>query len=1169
MTILWVSSIITLLIESINSQYDIGQILQNDKYWIEPYSAFQIFKDSQGQDFFPTNTAAVPTGTHNEVVSFKLIDSPDCTFHRLLSVDNTSEKFIYVSLCSTTMLVFDVDLRNETSLKFKITLPTLIATSDVCMDAVYWDLKIALVFKSSPDLPNNIKLIIVSTIDSQVTTAGPLTITDSSKYLLSARFLLGNYTVSGQLKHFLVLYDAPVPTDFKQANVNTPKQNYYLYFFDSSSITSPAVVKALPVPNPHKLLTISSFGDKFYIGHYSSQQKKGKISVCTVQADLVLGCLELTTGFDLSAGTLIFTRSPTSSFGLMYFVELTKSLLGVCRVNFQQALGFIADSNCVYSSSFGGASSDIEFTGFESASSEGAVALYRQISTNLFAAVDFLASQPVNAVYARRRVAAKFYAGWGRVALVGSGNRVQVLDQTSTPGLALTNTNTAGSISQEVNMLLLANNATSKIQVTARVAALVEAPVVNTLADPLQGSVGYFLRLPVSQDSLKGNQLDVSAVTGLADTVTLHINNLVYTLDATQSIDRAILVGDSLIGIQNNLTNKTLLKYFNCARSLNQIISYACEFFAETEINGVPRSQMIFDQGVANGSIDKNLPFVYVQDSIVKISNFKQKLFVVTKDNTTEANLVLILFTKSSKSSPTKFNFSKEVKQIDLVSYRNDLYVSGVDKLEKQVQVWQITDFNLGNIKLLRTYSSILEPGDLCVKSSGIYIKHTPRIRYISQCSIGSKEFFIEREILPASTKTVQSLYSNLAQFGPSISQEIRGCLLGNYYVFWETNTPRIHGLAGYKPDTMRVDLTGYGFTQFSSFSCLSNSQYLVLTGEAGGDFHIFLIAAKPDRRNPIYLKVASPVTELIVSEGFTREIFVGFKNSSGYQNLRIDTSGPLVYVRSNTVSTSTRTSITAKNALSTTIADQLSAFSVVEHSTRVNALAKQSITNKEFDLEEMHSITGPVFTVTNTGFDSSKVQIYPRFYLNDTVQGGSAYSKYKIKFQVGARLEYSTTSSSLLVYKDPQTLRTKINLDYFANDQLAITSDTTNSFAYTVIEGYNTSNLYIFVHKTSLSPIVTTYAKGAIPVESESTSLTINQITSTGILDTFVVDRFNKNSKVLVSAVFSFATLSTGADWTTLSPMISNRLSRGRFVSSSPLLQPHHPRRVLRGHLR
>ena len=1160
--------LLLMISEAALGQYDLGQLLVNDKVWIDSYRGFWTVKDRRGQDFYPTSTANMVAGTHSELLSLKILDAPVCNFHKLLSLDGTSDLLLYVVRCDASILAFDMNLKNQTAFKFKASLPAFISTTDVLMDAAYYDAKIAFLFKATPDLPNSLKVAVINTIDLQFTTAGPISVADNAKKLTRGRILLANYTVSSSRRLFMVVYEAPLYTELDSSS----KANYYAYFFDTTSISTAPAYRDLPVDSKKKLLTMEAWGSKLHIGHHNSATNRVKVAVCTVSPDLNILCVELLTGFVQTAGTIALAGQSSTTIGAMYLMETTNPLYPVataCRMNYEPPAGVLADSNCVYSKSDAVPESNLAFHGFQHVSLESAVAVMIDTSNSLFVRADWLSTLQSQSSFMRRRFRTTFQASWGNTLIIVEGNRARVLNEVSFPDIMLTGTGLAANLAEEAKQFVLATNTSSSITVGASVKTLLEPNTLNVLPDTVQGSTGFFLQLPFSRQSVLENQVDCGATTPDADTTVLHINSATFSLDANQIVDRGIVIGDSLIGIQNNLTNRTFLKYFACNRALAPAISYQCNFMSEVEINGVARSQFIYDLGVSNGSIDKNQPFPYVQDSIVKVKNFDDNLLVFTKDNmTSQLNTVVIAFKKRSKVV-TRYNFTTEVRQIDVLDYRKDLYLSGTAaSAAGQLTVWFCPDFNVGQPTVVSRQSLILEANDLCVRGSGLTIKTTPRLRFISQCAALDKVYFLERELVSVPNKPTQTLFNNMADFAgnPLINSNVEGCLLGNYYVFWQTNLATLWGIGGHKTDRMAVNLGVFGITSFRRVFCFSHSSALLVYAESGTDRLFFVITSEAARRNPFYIKVAAPVDELVVSETEGRELFLSYKTSAGYVNTRLDLAGPTVFVRANVSSSATRTTISVKNSLSqaTVTKDQLSAFSAVSLSVKAERVGQQSMSAKEFNVEQMYKITGPVFRVDPRGFDAAKAVVYPRLYLNQTLTGSSSYSKYKVKFQVGARLEFNNTKSYLLIYKDPQTLRANLSLDFYVDDPLAVTSDPSNAFAYSICEGFDGHVRTVFIHKTSLVPTVLTAAKGAIPVESSSTDLGLTLVKA----NLFMVTRYNRDTGDFTSSLHDFSGLSA-SDWVVIPTSAKSRLSRSSPCSPSRRLQPHHTGGVLRRRVR
>ena len=106
-------------------------------------------------------------------------------------------------------------------------------------------------------------------------------------------------------------------------------------------------------------------------------------------------------------------------------------------------------------------------------------------------------------------------------------------------------------MAQELNLLNLDTNITSKIIMRTNVVQPVSMPSIQLIPGSLIGSVNYYARLPHSKATIAGNHATVGAISVGGETILVHVNNMNFTLLGFTGMpgDRYVFAGDSMVAI--------------------------------------------------------------------------------------------------------------------------------------------------------------------------------------------------------------------------------------------------------------------------------------------------------------------------------------------------------------------------------------------------------------------------------------------------------------------------------------------------------------------------------------------------------------------------------------------------------------------------------------------
>ena len=1139
-----------LLQEVLAQEYQFGKVLLNDVMWIDSYEGFGTGITNEGQDFTSTSTTTFDFGTHSSPFSFKNIDIvTGKIFIQKLVPNPTSASpagLLYIVLHDIFVYVFNVNTVNQYELKSTYQMPSsALMTSYNCFDMAYLSNKIYIICNTGTS--TNMVIINHNIVDLQT---GVNTFTASAtKPLTSPKVSLITLTgTSGATNLFVGVWNQLATTDFlttTQVANTLANSNYVIYLLNTTSgITTE---KDIPITNPHKLLSIDTYSKNILVTHYNKigTTITGKASVCTIPVDpvtTVLTCQDLNTAYSLTAGYSIAVVNSANNGASLHYFEASKNLVATCTLSLS---GFVAqsDANCKYSNGAVDTTLKIEYNGFANADSEFATLIYKNTDDNTYAVADFISKETVQAVSQRRRFNDEtYYVGGGSYLIVGNAQRAVMVNSSSNADMILFKTTVAAAILDPISMILLKDNSTIAKNFKAQVVAINEVLTLPMLGGIMNGTTGYFAMLPYGRMNIEGNEITATATTTDGDTLVIHDNIVVYNTSDTVTLDSYYLLGDALIGVVLNSSNASYIRYYSCSELLNTTINMTCTYKTQIEINGLAKFLDIRAKAIANGSILASSPVFKIVESIVAISNLKSYIVIHTKDDFAPPNHRVMSVEKGSTAFSVQ-NFSSTYAEISMTEYRHDLFLAAYPIAGYPVDVIKAPNFNMNGVSQFMRFDKTLVANDLCAKAAQIYVMGYPRLRIISQCAT-TKEYVIDKEIYPSTTRGYMSFYSNIVE-NPALATTINGCFLGQYYIYWEASKSKIYGLAGYQTDHMILDLASYIPGAITNWYCFANSKTMAVMGLDSSSKQILLVISVENMQAPhrILFKVSfsSTISNVIVSDTKTQSLYMTYSEGGVIKSRKFTLDGPYIFTNS---TNNIQAKVTAKiqNSAKSDQKDSAIQFASVSQTATVTKVKSIPVSANTFNLEELFNIVGPTFNMTSSGFDSTKIAILPRVYANGTMTSAYSHSNIHIEGFMSLRVQYFDTNTSLLVYRDPETLRYNLSTEYYIDGPVAVIQDRIDYTAFILAEGLNLTQKVIFVYRTPLVSSQFNVTKGYIHHEIKSTQLTMRYIKQYA----YQVAQFNKDSMDLILEIYDLSKLN--ANWVLLIPSAKERTSQGKL---------------------
>lgn len=1117
--------------------YNMGDLLVGDSIWVNPYQAFSTPKNKNGQDVLSQDFSKLTPGTHSELLSFPTRSTDDCIVGDLTPIDIKEQKYLLANLCKDVLIVYTVDLQKKSKLVLEKQITDI--TSFTCSRIGYKEQKVYIICNKDGESSKNLKIVKVSLTNQQIQVH---TLTLSTEYSLY-NVLFMNLPVTGGTKTTMVLYQGVQAKSLVESNhTNTTVSNYKIILWDLSS--SSVTERNLSIANKTKMIGLYAHKTDLYMLHYSNLSKKIEPAKCSFSSNWVIGnCTAYKVKKNITVGFAALGLNNSLNDGTFYYFDGTANKTGACVFNFKASFSTEILTTCPETSP--PVENSTKPWNITKPTHGYAIVAYMSDNTTV---LDFVSrpkgdTQPV--VFRRRLPTAKFVFGYGSYGIVYANTSLRVISGDSHSDALQVALTEKGEYSQRLDFNTLTTEAapTNKnLMVKAKVIDLMDnVEITDFGTTTLKGSTGYYQRLPFSRKLVEGNALTATNSTSAGDVITA-FDNIVELSDEVKKVmqvDQIYLAGDSAVGVQLNNSNQTMLRYFACNETLGNKIATTCVPYAELPINGEAKWKYLRYVGIQEKTIKPTDPEFKIVDKVVSVHSVDDYVIVEMQDDSSKKASSIGIFPKRSRLAKY-YNFTKTAIKMNILDFRKDLFVSFIEPGEKTIAVYEAKRFNLSSIKQVYQFKQKIDGADPCIRGAGLFIKSTPRLRFVSRCENG-KEYALEREFLQTRHRGLQQLFFKLYQAGNSSAGEINACIIDNFYVYWETSKNILHGVAGHKTD--RFSTTIPGVTQFKKVHCLSNSSYVLIEAlDSGSKLSLFVYSVrslKGTKRLPFILDLGTKVTDLTPCWQGNRQIHLTYKEDDKQVFRKLFLSGPIVFSRSSTDNSDVTTSLEVKNSQKTVKREIKTHYSQINHTVSVSRVNKIPIKKGEFNLETLFKITGPIFSIFSKNNNEAKSIITPRVYHDQTITRNFSYSIYKVKWEIGARIESDGVHSNLLVFKDPLTLRTNLSLNVFAEDTIAIKMTPDRKKAYTIFEGLNSFDRSVFVVQTSLVPTSTEIKTGHVPADIVSTQLKIATIDTSK--NYFLVNQFNQDTGDMVLSIVDFSNL--GEKWPKLKVLKQKRL--------------------------
>lgn len=1147
----WIAAIALLACEVLLQDIEYGNVLINDARWIDAYSAFGTGITAEGQDFTSTATTTFKFGTHSSPFSFRNIDIVAGKIFIQKLVRNPSATspagLLYIVLHDTTIYVFNVNTANQYELRSSYLIPSsVLTTSYVCFDMIYLSSKVYIICNTGT--ATSMALINHNIVDLQT---GVQTFTASSTRPLTAPRLVSMTLTgpTGATSLFFGVWNSLTTNDYlttTHVSNTLTNVNYYVYLLNSTN--GATTEKEIPMTNPHKLLSLTAYSRNLLVSHYrkTGTTIEGKAAVCTIPVDLgnaAITCQDLNTAYSLAAGLSSAVPNDASTGASLHYFDTVKNLVVSCTLSLS---GFTtqADANC---KSTGGAvdtTLKIEFDGFAWSDSEHATVIYKNTNDNTFVVADFVSRQSPQIVSHRRRFSDEtYYTGTSENLIVGNMHRAVLVNSSSHGGLYLFKTTTAGAISDPISMKLLKDGQTISKTFRAQVTAITETVNIPTFGGIMNGTTGFHTLLPYSRSNIEGNQLTASATTTDGETLVILDNNALFDKQDSVTLDHQYLLGDALLGIVLNSSNATYIRYYSCHERLNTTINTTCTYRSQVEINGLAKYMAIRHIAIANGSITAASPIFTIDDRIVNMRNFKDHVVVHTRDNMTAANNHrLICFTKDS-STTSVHNFSNTYVSLTFTKFRDDLYVAAFAAAGYPVDVHKAASFELSATARFKQFEKTVLPNDLCAKAAQVYVMGYPRLRIISQCATG-KEYAIEKDLFPSTTRGFMAFYSGIVE-NPALTTAINGCFIGNYYVYWEASKSKLYGIGGYQTDRMILDLITWIPGAITNWTCFGNSDVMAVMGLDASSKQVLIIVSVENMqahyRMPYRITFTNAISHMTITDA-GQSLYLNFIEGGVPKTRKLSLDGPYIFTNS---SNNIQSKVTSKveNPSKTPQTETSIQFSTVTQSATSAKIKSTPVAVGTFNIEELFTIAGPVFSFSSSGFDGAKATFWPRVYANGSLSSSNAHSSLQVEGFVSVRVQYTETNTTINVYRDPETQRYSLNTEYYVDGPVGIIQDRIDYTAYVVAQGLNLTQRLLFVYRVPLVSSQFDLKKGVLFSDVKCSKITLRYIKQ----HIYQVAQYSKQARELILSIYDFSPMSTS--WTWLRPSAKEINTQGKLI--------------------
>lgn len=1097
-TILWLTTIQLLTQIRKALDLDVTQITKNDEIWLDIPNKFSFPYDKTVRDIERV-LPNLKEGTRN-YASTSIIDK-SCT---LAASTKAKDNNIYIAnLCnSNTIIVYKFTPAKVKTLERRKTLNI----QGTCYDMIYYEYTIIITCKITLNNAEYLRCYFYdqqadSIKNNQILMAGLDVVQRPSGKI-------GNFNSNlGRNRPYLLVYDKPVNTEIGTTQFKF-RNNRAMYLVDLNTISTSNLFLRNQ-PNVDMISGVAIKSNQIYITGYkntSPVSSRGKVFMCPVNSNLVVSsCTERRIGIQIAQGYFEIGVDENGVEDTLYFHNdiSGKNIVGVCKANIQSQTQI--DSKCQYITPI--TTSGVRVSGFTECRKEGCELVYESVSDKKKAGIDYLKYNETSqgAGYLRRRFEADTVTSvetgqensspW----TFSSNNRIlYLIDDSSIPDLMLNTAQIAlGGFEINFNTFQINKNTTLKNKLIGEVIEAKKMVEVKNFDFNLRVNQGFNYEIPYREDWLLGNN-NVYTVEGTnQNSIVINSNQVLISVTNTGiKLDKMHPAGDVMVGITLNDLNRCMMRIFTCEEDLQATVKLACQMVKEVTIKGRSSSIATYQKQVAEGKISAtSTPFIE-EEFIHRVYNFELSLVVIMKESV--SNTLSIYSFDTEDWTQTFYNTTSEVFQFNMIENNGEIFFAFINKAKNKIEIYQTKTHDLSSSTKIMDLDSMLAPGDFCPTGFSLIPGSIPKIRYLSQCS-GANLPAIIGEVDIISNVNIVTLSSYYEVSRPSLanlfSSEVTMCVSGEYSYFLSISNNLVYVYSIPDTNLKYIDLKSWGMDNLLDFQCHTNSVTV-----QGIDSNSLITVATLRNKNlensskrihSIYkfsnsLGYSFKATELGESLYFTLN-----KTNSARIYHRIQINGPRVFSNTKNSVAVSSVVIKASNSFNTSRRSINVNFLSNTQSLTMNQKSQTALQIREYNLEDMTTITGPVYTasVALQAFDRRKFQIFSRVNVTknitnlSTTEKNEAHIAFSTRGFVGGLLSKFSNKYFLSMFKDPDTLRGRVEIKQPC-DLIDVESDLNLKFGIAALNCIVQRTKRIYFYRRPISPEITTSGFGYYDTE-------------------------------------------------------------------------------------
>lgn len=670
---------------------------------------------------------------------------------------------------------------------------------------------------------------------------------------------------------------------------------------------------------------------------------------------------------------------------------------------------------------------------------------------------------------------------------------------------------------------------------------------------------GEFTRVPINKSTMDG--IDLSFMLTPPANVThllFSTNNITISNLAALSVDRLYLGSVISVGIALNENNISNMKVISCIFQRTQIVTATCQVRQTIKIKGIVESTTIHDQRIANGTLAPGTPVVVEEQVMHKYKDIGNYFFVILY----ERNAKTMTYYRINKVSfeMTSLSSNREIitDTVDLFNYKDEAYITAYEIQRKELSVLRL-DFTSNTFSEVIIYSRREELDELefgPIKMS-IFDPYCPKIAYLdhkSNLSDNDKIQYVITSIFPTFEpnlrhsfvfKPNESPFINVSSSYDGISES---CVAGEYLIFIEiSNQRRLNAINIYNGDVLRINLPVLN-VRAARVECYPLIDYAVVFGEqatlaapSNGNYNtsisilrlsdlkkrgsrfektIKLQANLACSGSPNYQNIIFSCLNMTTGVSPTPEYFIHYLDKP---RLLIRAVTDLVH----------RSQFRVSNQFQSQVLNINTQTTIFQNALNFESVSRAVIKVGTYLLEPtLFKLTGPVYDarLQKSDINSNSTRLIGRVSQAEMVTANKSSTSADIamsfasKSYIGARYVRSDNTSWVEFYKDPQTFRsrTQINatcrtLDVAYFKEYNQTSNSSGQGirknGYSAVFCYYGFQKRVYIVHDSLSPSTNVINSGYYVTDRVATKITLEAVN----LNQIAIIEYNSHEQTLV----------------------------------------------------